>query len=487
MSKTSTDRPHLKARVQEDKVDFTVAIIGRPNVGKSTLFNRFLGRKRSLVHNLPGVTRDRIVEKTNWYTASGQRHIALFDTGGIGEGPFSDEIKTQVQSALTEADVALWVVDGKTGIHPEDDALFQHLCKLNVGAKIPLWVVVNKIDTPVLEPEAAVFYRFGFDQVFAISAEHDRGVEDLKDALALKFQKAETLPEEAPVRELPRVAIVGRPNVGKSTFVNAVLGENRMIVSPIAGTTIDAVETIARIGDFDCALVDTAGMRRKAKTEQGVEVLSVVQTRKALEDALLALLILDAEVGVHEQDEKIAGLIEEAGCGVVLVVNKWDLQKKNKNFTKEEAAERIRSKMRFLEYAPILFISAKERRGIGPLGDLLGEILRQRDVKIGTHELTEFIKRESEVHNPANAKFYLSHQVSRHPPTFVCHVSDPEKVHYSLRRHLVRAVRATWGYMGNPVRLLFKKGQGRSSRKLTGSRKKYQSAHQVNNIANTML
>lgn len=259
-------------------------------------------------------------------------------------------------------------------------------------------------------------------------------------------------------QQLPRLVIVGRPNVGKSTMVNALVGEERMIASPIAGTTVDAVDSEAELGGRPFVLIDTAGIRRKSKTERGVEVLSVVQARKALERCDVAVLLLDGESGITDQDEKIGGLIEEVGCGVVLVVNKWDTQRGKKGFGRQEASEIIRKEMGFLRYAPILFASARQGRGFDDLGDLILEILEQRRVKVATHELTEWVRKASTIHNPMNAKFYLAHQSGRYPPTFVFHVSDPERIHFSLRRHLANGIREKWGYMGSPIRLVFVKG-----------------------------
>lgn len=266
------------------------------------------------------------------------------------------------------------------------------------------------------------------------------------------------------------MAIVGKPNVGKSTLVNALVGEDRMITSPIAGTTVDSVDSTAILNDKEFLLIDTAGIRRKSKTEQGIEVLSVVQTRKALERADIAILLLDGDEGVTDQDEKIGGLIEEAGCAVILAINKWDTQKSNPKFTKEMASEKIRKKMAYLKYAPMMFVSAKERRGLDDLGDLVEEILHQRRLKIPTHEFTEWVRKESTIHNPDNAKFYMCHQTGRNPPTFVCHVNNPDQVHFSLRRHLVNAMRERWGFMGNPVRLLFLKGGSERAAKAPSKR-----------------
>jgi GTP-binding protein len=342
--------------------------------------------------------------------------------------------------------------------------------------------VVNKVDDDSHEERGAEFFEVGLNEIFTVSAEHRRGLDDLQDAIAKAVgfdpdtaedegetetaaeskteTDSETDDESTPhVPKVPRIAIVGRPNVGKSTFTNVLIQEDRMITSPIAGTTIDAVDSVATLNDKPYVIIDTAGIRRKDKTEQGVEVLSVVQAKKALERADIALLLIDGEIGVTDQDEKIGGLVVEVGCSVVIVVNKWDTQSKTPKFTREHAAERIREKMGYLKFAPILFTSAIKGQGHEDLGDLLEEIMTQKQVKLTTHEFTKWVRNEATIHNPMNAKFFMCHQSGRHPPTFVCHVSDPEKVHFSLRRHLVNALRDRWGYMGTPVRMLFVEGK----------------------------
>jgi GTP-binding protein len=460
-----------------------LVIVGRPNVGKSSLFNRLLGRRRALVHDEPGVTRDRLEEKTEWWYERVAYPIVLVDTGGLGHEKFGAEIERQVEIALSEATVVLLVFDGKEGYTTQDKELIRKFKRAGVDRKLPFVAAVNKIDADQHEERSAEFYEAGIDPLLTISAEHGRGIDDLKEAILRaagnvdepETDKPKTVnptatasatvsatdPETDPDFEqgLPGIALIGRPNVGKSTFINAVLGEERMITSPIAGTTVDAVDSVARLGDKEFRFIDTAGIRRKSKTEQGVEVLSVVQARKALERADLAILLLDGEKGITDQDEKVGGLIEEVGCSVILAVNKWDTQR-NTGFKKEDAADRIRKQMAHLKYAPILFVSAIKRQGFDDLGELIEEILHQRKLKIPTHEFTTWVRQEATVHNPKNAKFFMCHQSGRHPPTFVCHVSDPDKIHFSLRRHLVNALRERWGYMGSPVRMLFVKGGG---------------------------
>ncbi len=487
-----------------------LVIVGRPNVGKSTLFNRLLGRRRALVHDEPGVTRDRLLEPVEWRMGKRRVEIELVDTGGLGGDRWATEIERQVQLGLSEADVVLVLLDSQTGLIPQDRDVLKRLKQsglLDSREKIVIGIA-NKVDDHRHEDRVAELYASGVDPILPVSAEHGRGIDDLKllilDRLTEKGwdftvqEEEDPFEDEEPAREsaseeddfvvdldvdgeeseealeeapreveaelpewatrTPRIAIVGRPNVGKSTLVNALLGEERMIASPVAGTTVDSVDSEAMLGDRKFILIDTAGIRRKSKTEKGVEVLSVVQSRKALERCDVAILLLDGETGITDQDEKIGGMIEDVGCGVVLALNKWDTQRGKKGFGREEAAEIIRKEMAFLRYAPLLFVSAKQRRGLQDLGDLCQEIIEQRRVRVPTKALTEWVRKASTIHNPMNAKFYMAHQSGRNPPTFVFHVSDPDRVHFSLRRHLANGLRELWGYMGSPIKLLFVKG-----------------------------
>ncbi len=384
-----------------------IVIVGRPNVGKSSLFNRLLGRKRSLVLDTPGVTRDRIVEPVEWWVKAKQYHVNLIDTGGLGHEFFKKEIQSQVNTALEEATIVYFVMDIRAGLTRDDQEVFHELRRSGLKDKTPVIAVLNKADHDKLDHELHQFYELGLEHLIPISAEHGLGIEDLKDLTIAILENgitdeeeieevAEEVVEEEEQR-VPRIAsiaIVGQPNVGKSTMLNAICGEDRAIVSPIAGTTVDAIDTKINWNGKDFIFVDTAGIRRKNKTEQGIEVLSVVQTKKALERASLAVLMIDAEKGVYDQDEKIAGMIEEAGCSVILVLNKWDTQVKNDDFSQKLAEEQLRKQIRFLGWAPLVFTTAKDSIGLDRLYRLIQGVLEQRTLKLSTKELTEFIRAE---------------------------------------------------------------------------------------------
>jgi GTP-binding protein len=479
-----------------------VVIVGRPNVGKSSLFNRLLGRRRSLVLDTPGVTRDRIVEPASFWVSAEEYTFNLIDTGGLGPGQFEDEIRLQVQTALTEADIILFVMDIRAGLTAGDREVWAELRRSGATQDIPVIGILNKADADHMDELMNDFYALGMDHLMAVSAEHIHGIDDLKDQIvALTYQANAPAPVERDENEIrgqnadaeeeeaaalgdvveeidssspeyaeevvdeeeerkprtPKIAIIGQPNVGKSTLLNAICGEKRTIVSPIAGTTVDSIDLDIKWHGREFTLIDTAGIRRKDKTEQGVEVLSVVQSRKTLERADLTFFMIDGEKGVYDQDEKIAGLIEESGSSVIIILNKWDTQADNAEFSQKIAEQELRKKIRFLGYVPILFTTATEGIGLDRLFRVAVQVLENRRVRLGTRELTDFMREETEVHNPFNAKFYYVHQSGRNPPTFVAHVNDPKKIDFSLSRHLVKAIRQRWGYEGTPIRLHFLK------------------------------
>jgi len=461
----------------------SIAIIGRPNVGKSSIFNRIVGYRKSLVHDQAGVTRDRIESECTMYAEGVGYSLKMIDTGGLGGDFFAEEIHAQVQAALKDADGVLFVLDAREGLtHFDKEALRQ----LRVGSKTSLKnkivFVLNKADNDALRefvPEE--LYQLTDEPVF-VSASHNIGFETLKERMVSQFKLTPRDTEDTEeVNDLsqdndsdiaqsevlktrssrvPRVALVGRPNVGKSTLTNFLVGQDRVIVSDRAGTTSDSIEVPCTIDGKAVVLIDTAGVRRKSKTEQGVEVLSVVQTKKALENADVACLVIDAEVGVTDQDAKVGAEIEESGSSVILIVNKWDLKNQELKLTKEKAAEYIREKFPFLKYAPIVFGSGLKGEGFLHLGNLIYDVLEARKIQIPTREYTEWIKEASRIHNPKNVKFYMSHQSGRHPPTFVLHVSQPKNVEDNLKRNILNQMRERWGFMGTPIRLVVVKGGG---------------------------
>lgn len=440
----------------------TIVLLGRPNVGKSALFNRLLGRKKSLVHDLPGVTRDRIIADTAWDMKEGSVAIRLIDTGGIGGKNFDAEIRRQVEIAFEEADVALLVLDSQTGPTNEDLEVLRWIRSAGLERKARLLAIANKVDDSMHEERANDFYELGFTEIIGVSAEHGRGIPVLRERIleeaGSRAKKAvepvegePDLPE--PERDrTPRIAIVGKPNAGKSTLLNALLGQERAIVSPIAGTTVDPVDTPAFIGKLPVVLVDTAGIRKKSKTKQGVEVLSIVQARKQLEQADLALLVLDASEGASDQDEKIAGLVEEMGASVVVLLNKWDLL--GEKVTRKDAEKKLRHSMPFLSYATVLYISGLKKKGLNTLEREIRGVLEDRKVRITAKELTDWLKGELNISNPDSVKLFYAHMAGSRPPTFILHVNDPRKMHFSLRRKIVNRLRGRWGFRGSPVRLV---------------------------------
>lgn len=451
-----------------------IAIVGRPNVGKSSLFNRLFGRRRAIVHDYSGVTRDRLVEKTEWIVHGKTVSIELVDTGGIGGKQFEQEVDQQVELAMAAADVILVVFDAQQGWTHADQRVLDKLRQLGVFEQLAVLGVVNKVDQDQHEDLFSDFFASGIPDLLTVSAEHNRGMDEVQEwvvknapSLPAEILQAEEDLDLEDEERVPRLAIVGRPNVGKSTLTNALLNEKRMITSPKAGTTVDSIDSLVTLGGQPYLLIDTAGIRRKSKTDQGVEVLSVIQAKKALERTDIALLLIDGDEGVTDQDAKIAGIVEECGKSVILVVNKWDLQRENEHFSEKDAVKLLHKEMGFLKYAPILFVSALEKKGLRQISKVAQDILEQKKVKLETRDLTDWARKEVEVHNPKNAKIYYAHQVSRHPPTIAIYVNHPEKIHFSLKRYLLNSLRKNWGFFGTPVRLKFIKSFNQGRKKTT--------------------
>jgi len=433
----------------------SLIIIGRPNVGKSTLFNCLLRERRVLVHNQPGVTRDWIEACTNWNVQEKDYAVRLIDTAGID---LSFSQWEQLKTILQAAQAILIVVDGKSGLTGQDQQFIQILKKKNLLPSRGVFLGVNKIDIEKMEAQVFEFYSLGIQSVLGFSAEHGRGIESLKKQIVSEFAVGGRLQPS-----FPNIAIVGKPNTGKSTLLNTLLGKNRLMTSPNPGTTIDSVDVNIRLNSHWFTLIDTAGIRRRSRTQKGIETLSIIQTQKSLQRSDLAVLVLDGEKGTSEQDEKIAGMIEKAGCAVVILVNKWDTQKKTSRLIQLEAEKNIRREFKFLSYASILFVSALQKQGLKSLGTVFQKILTQRAQRISTHLLTEKIRHHCVHHSPKDIKVYLCQQVSIQPPTFICHVNQVKKVHFSFHRYLINLIRKSWGYEGSLIRLFFRSGNARKN------------------------
>jgi GTP-binding protein len=416
--------------------------VGRPNVGKSTLFNAILGNRRSIVGDEPGITRDRIYGEAEY---RGKR-FGLIDTGGIipnDDALIPSEILKQARVALDLAAEILYVIDGRTEITASDRELAQLLRPLGK----PITLVVNKIDARVRENLVHEFYSLGLGDPVAVSAEHKLGFDDLLERVTKAFPKAEAEPEEEAETDgkLIKVAIIGRPNVGKSTLLNALVGAERAIVSPVAGTTRDAVDETVREGNTEFRFVDTAGIRRKGKTTEMPEKLSVVMARRNIRMANVVLLVIDATDGVVGSDATIAGYAHEEGRAVILVVNKWDAvdDKGKRPFT-----ESVRDQLKFLDYAPILFASAKNAEGIRRIYGAIRRAYDSASKRVGTGELNRFVeglKFESDI------RIYYLTQASVRPPTFIVFTDKAEKIHFSEERFLINRLRERFGFEGTPI------------------------------------
>lgn len=424
-----------------------VAILGRPNVGKSTLFNRICGRRRALVGNEPGMTRDRIYAPAEWEG----RTFEVVDTGGMipeDRGLIAGEILRQARVAIDDAAHLVLVVDAREGVVPLDEELAQLLRRTGK----PLSLAVNKIDTAQHSPLAAEFYRLGFPDVFPLSAEHGLGVDDLLDHVTADFRSE---PESAATAaDVVGVAIIGRPNVGKSTLLNRLLNEERSIVTPLPGTTRDAVDAEFERDGLHFRLVDTAGIRRKGKTKLLAEKLSVIQARKHLERADVALLILDAVEGVTALDTHIGGYAHESHRSVVVVVNKWDAVKKGPTTT-DDYLRTVRQRMKYLDYAPVIFISALRGQRLGKLLSTVAEVAEARRRRVSTGEMNRFLAEVDfeRATSPAGkpARIYYLTQAGVAPPTFIAFTNRAGKLHFSFERFLENRIREKFGFAGTPI------------------------------------
>jgi len=422
-----------------------IAIVGRPNVGKSTLFNRIIGQRRSIVTDEPGITRDRIYGTATW---SG-RSFEIVDTGGIVPGEETEiprRIFEQAQIAIESASLIFFIVDGRTALTASD----QELARLLRRRSTTTFLVVNKIDSDKQASDVAEFFRLGFKQIFPVSAEHGRGITELLDETAISMPVPQEN-EETEGQEI-RVAIIGRPNVGKSTLLNQLLGEERAMVSAVAGTTRDAVDSVFRRDNLTIRFIDTAGIRRKGRTELKAEKLSVVLARRHLERSDVAILIIDGTEGVTALDAHIGGYAHEAGRSLIIAVNKWDAVSKTPSITADYERE-IREKLKFLSFAPILFISAKTGQRVGKLYGIIEEVHRARFVRIPTRDLNDFLRREVLLRGglPSDVKIRYISQVRVNPPTFVMFSNKARKLHFSFERFIENRIRERYPFPGSPI------------------------------------
>ena len=440
-----------------------VAIVGRPNVGKSTLFNRLIGERRSIVGDEPGITRDRIYGLVEW---AGTR-FSLIDTGGIvpdDDAVIPANILKQAGVAIEEAQVLIWVVDARTGITQLDE----ELARLLRGTGKRVLVAANKTDSAKLESESTEFYRFGFENVFPVSAEQGIGVGELLDEVVelLNIERGQEEELTKP-REL-RLAIVGRPNVGKSSLLNRILGEDRVIVSPVAGTTRDAIDTVLQTPERNFRLIDTAGIRRKGKTDEMAEKLSVIMARKSLERADVAIVLVDALEGVTALDATIAGYAVDAGCSIIIAVNKWDVLKDKETNTAAEFERGLRDKMKFLEWAPVITISALTGQRVEKILPLVLRADEARSRRIPTSQLNDFFEKAVSQPRggtaPAPARGGVSRlrvqyltQAGIRPPTFVVFTSGGKPgLHFSYERYLLNRLREEFDFFASPLRIVEK-------------------------------
>ncbi|MEK3914987.1 ribosome biogenesis GTPase Der [Paenibacillus sp. FSL H7-0331] len=430
-----------------------VAIVGRPNVGKSTIFNRIVGDRLAIVEDMPGVTRDRLYGVGEWL----DHNFSVIDTGGIeieGDSELLKSVRAQAELAIEESDVIIFMVDGKAGITAADSEVAELLFR----AKKPIVLAVNKIDNIKRQDDIYEFYSLGFGTPYGISGSHGTGLGDLLDAVVGSFPENE---EEEYGEDVIRVALIGRPNVGKSSLVNAILGEDRVIVSDVAGTTRDAIDTPFERDGQKYVIIDTAGMRKRGKVYENTEKYSVMRAMKAIERADVALVLINGEEGIIEQDKHVAGYAHEAGKAAIFVVNKWDMVEKDEK-TMKEFSQKIRDHFLFMTYAPIVFLSAKTKSRLHKLLPVVVQVAEQHALRIQTHVLNDVISDAVAINPPPTDKgrrlrINYATQVTVKPPTIIVFVNDPEMMHFSYERYLENKIRAAFGFVGTPMRLFSRK------------------------------
>lgn len=431
-----------------------VAIVGRPNVGKSTIFNRLVGERISIVEDTPGVTRDRIYSEAEWLNQT----FNIIDTGGIEmvDEPLLNQMRQQAEIAIDEADVIIFMLNGREGITAADEEVAKLLFKSNK----PVVLAVNKMDNPEMREMVYEFYALGFGQPFPISGTHGLGLGDMLDEVVAHFPENEDTEKED---DTIYFSLIGRPNVGKSSLVNALLNENRVIVSEIEGTTRDAIDTKLRKDDQDFVIIDTAGMRKRGKVYESTEKYSVLRALRAIERSDVVLVLIDAETGIREQDKKIAGYAHEAGRAIVIVVNKWDTVDSDEKAMKDFETK-IRAHFQYLDYAPIVFLSAKTKKRLHTLIPMVQLASENHSKRVQTNVLNDVIM-DAIAMNPTptlkgrRLKVLYATQVAVKPPSFVVFVNDPELMHFSYERFLENKIRDAFDFAGTPIKIFARRRQ----------------------------
>jgi GTP-binding protein len=449
-----------------------VALVGRPNVGKSTLFNRLAEERLAVVDEIPGTTRDRLMAEANWAGVS----FSIIDTGGIdpsqistgssqeplsiGSADFINQIKVQAEIAIAEADAVLFIVDAESGVTPADhevaNILRSHQRKIDGEPYPPVFLVVNKADNESRRTQAYQFYELGMGEPIPISALHGTGTGDLLETLIATFHASDDEDDDESVN----IAIVGKPNVGKSSLLNRLMGEERAIVSDIPGTTRDAIDTVLTYEDIPITLIDTAGIRKRGKIVPGVEKFSVMRTMQAIDRASVVLLLVDASVGLSAQDAHIAGYIIDAWKSVVVVVNKWDAITKD-SYTMDEYSRLLRHELNFLPFVPLLFISAKTGQRVSQVIPMAFRVHDERLMRLSTSQFNRILRSAQDLHPaPSKAgkqlKIYYGTQIRNDPPTFLLYVNDPKLAHFTYHRFLENRIREAYPFLGTPIRIFFR-------------------------------